>query len=310
MLNTDDGLDSQDKQSRDGFALFHTRLPNTATMGATSMMVETARRLVPEGIRQRLLWALRVRRMLVGGSSQRAFRRLEDVPVGAGAAVTPVALRIRALAGRSVSVRPGTTDLTTLIDTFWWAYHLPPETLDRSEMRVIWDLGSNVGFTVAHLAQVCPASHVVGVELDSDNAAMATSNTAPWSDRCTVVQAGIWIEDGTLAYRQDPGQEYASRIEPLIQDASLAPNASAPALSLNTLLRREASPRIDYIKMDIEGAESRVLRENTEWAEAVRAIKVEIHEPYSVASCIADLEALGFDAAPDTKHHACVVGTR
>ena len=49
------------------------------------------------------------------------------------------------------------------------------------------------------------------------------------------------------------------------------------------------------VKMDIEGAERDVLRQNTEWAALVRTILVEIHEPYDVSSCCTDLARLGFE---------------
>jgi FkbM family methyltransferase len=265
---------------------------------------------VPEGFRQKLLWSYRIRRLLVGRRARRAYRYLVGYRGPAQGYDAAVPLRIRALHGRAAWVRPGTTDLTTLVDSFWWAYHTPPASLDVRGTRLIWDLGSNVGFTVAHLAHICPSARIVGVELDPENAEMARRNIEPWAERCEIVQAGVWIEDGRLAYRRDSGVEYGFRIAPLMQDQSLQVNASAPALSLNSLLSRERAERIDFVKMDIEGAESRVLSEHTEWAAAVKTIKVEVHEPYSVADCIGDLRALGFVAVRDTKHYACVIGTR
>jgi hypothetical protein len=65
---------------------------------------------------------------------------------------------------------------------------------------------------------------------------------------------------------------------------------------------------IDFLKMDIEGAEAQVLRVNTDWARRVRCIKVEVHGPYTVEDCVRDLQALGFTARPDRKHPAGVVG--
>jgi hypothetical protein len=77
------------------------------------------------------------------------------------------------------------------------------------------------------------------------------------------------------------------------------------------LLDRYANDEsIDYVKMDIEGAEREVLRSNTEWAERVRCIKVEVHHGYSKDDCIADLQRLGFQAYPDATHFICVVGIR
>jgi hypothetical protein len=42
----------------------------------------------------------------------------------------------------------------------------------------------------------------------------------------------------------------------------------------------------------------------------VRAIKVEVHEPYTVEACIAQLRQLGFSARADDGHPACAVGIR
>ncbi len=267
------------------------------------------RRLIPWAVRERLLSATRLLRLVPDWHSYREFHRLEKITPGQGEGQPLASLRVRALAGRSVAVRPETTDLTTLVDTFGWAYHLPPAELDRRDLHIIWDLGSNVGYTVAHLAHLFPAARIVGVELDADNAAVARRNIAPWSERCDFIHAAVWTEDGTLGYRRVAGQEYGLRVAPLMDPIS-EPNATAPAISLNTLLSREPSRQIDYVKMDIEGAESRVLRENTEWAASVRAIKVEIHPPYSMSDCSTDLQELGFQTIADTKHHACVIGLR
>lgn len=67
---------------------------------------------------------------------------------------------------------------------------------------------------------------------------------------------------------------------------------------------------IDYVKMDIEGAECEVLRAAVEWAAQGRSIKVEVHDRYIVESCIADLRRLGFDAWSDVYREYSIVGVR
>jgi hypothetical protein len=62
--------------------------------------------------------------------------------------------------------------------------------------------------------------------------------------------------------------------------------------------------------MDIEGAERAVLRHNTEWAERVRCLKVELHGGYGREDARRDLEGLGFQARYDRFHPRCVVGVR
>jgi hypothetical protein len=67
---------------------------------------------------------------------------------------------------------------------------------------------------------------------------------------------------------------------------------------------------VDYAKMDIEGAEREVLRSGQSWAPRVRAIKVEIHPPYTAQACEDDLRALGFETQIEHRRCTYVVGTR
>ncbi len=87
--------------------------------------------------------------------------------------------------------------------------------------------------------------------------------------------------------------------------------ATADALSPYSLLAL-AGPgaTVDYVKVDIEGAEIDLLRRNAGWAQRVRTIAVEVHAPYSVEECRDDLAGLGFSTRVDPRHWACVIGVR
>ena len=94
---------------------------------------------------------------------------------------SPARLRLRPLGGREVLVRPGTSDADTVWGTFARGYHLPPPEVGTP--RTIWDLGANIGLTMAHFACVFPGSRVIGVELDAENAALAHhNNPVEWLD--------------------------------------------------------------------------------------------------------------------------------
>jgi FkbM family methyltransferase len=168
-------------------------------------------------------------------------------------------------------------------------------------------LGSNIGVTIAHMAVLHPSAEITGVELDPANHAVATGNIKPWAARCSVIQAAVWTEDGELHFKRQPGHEAGSRIAD--------EGESVPALSLNSLLERTGPP--DYVKMDVEGAERALLHTNTEWAQHVRSMKVEIHGGYQPDECIEDLAALGFRAEllpppwwPPARGRPCLVATR
>lgn len=209
------------------------------------------------------------------------LRRIATAPPSARGA-EPEAIRIRALGGHSVLLRPATSDAEVLVATFCGQFHLPPSEVAP---RLIWDLGANIGLTMAHMAHVFPNARVIGVEPDAGNADLARRNVAPWRDRCTVVEAAAWFQDGSVGLSSLPGLEAGIRINEGL------PSTTA-SVSLNTLLVRCGAP--DYVKVDIEGAESRVLTENTEWASDVRYITVECHAPYTVRQCTRDLDRLGF----------------
>ena len=53
---------------------------------------------------------------------------------------------------------------------------------------------------------------------------------------------------------------------------------------------------IDFLKVDIEGAEQQLLDRRR--VERVRVMKVETHEPYSQEACLHDLGRIGFSARP------------
>lgn len=261
--------------------------------------------VLPDPVRS-LLGSARDYRRLGGVMSIGSFtnyRRVVDPQAGDA----HVEIRLRSLGGQGVRVRPGTADRWALQDTFstGTSYHLPPPAV--TEPRLIWDLGANVGLTMVHFAHLYPAARIVGVELDAGNTKLCRQNVAPWGDRCEVVEGGVWTSEGVLSYRVDSGEEQGCRVEAV---ADKPTNAEAPAISLNGLLERSPGDTVDYVKMDIEGAERSVLRENTEWAASVRAMKVEVHEPYSVGDCVEDLTRLGFDAVVDDTHFAAVTAAR
>jgi len=276
-----------------------------------AVVARRALRAVPEPLKERMRLAAAYGRLTSDRESLRRFAAMRRAaPAPDAATVEPVAVRARPLGGREVLVRPGTSDADTLWDALVRRYHLPPPEAvsprgDPGPASML-DLGANIGLTVAHLAETFPGARVIGVELDAANAALARRNVAPWSERCSVVEGAVWPEDGELEYHGWSANTSSFRVTD--DEDSTALVRHARAVSLSSLV--EELGAVDYVKMDIEGAEARVLTERTGWASAVRTIKVEVHPPYTVERCAQDLQALGFATRRDRQHSWAVVGVR
>ncbi|MGI8597514.1 MAG: FkbM family methyltransferase [Thermoleophilaceae bacterium] len=276
-----------------------------------AVVARRALRAVPEPLKERMRLAAAYVRLTSDRESLRRFAAMRRAaPADDPAAVEPVAVRARALGGREVLVRPGTSDADTLWDALVRRYHLPPPEAvsggGAAGPASVLDLGANIGLTVAHLSTLFPHAWVVGVELDAANAALARRNVAPWSARCSVLEGAVWPEGGELEYHGWSANTSSFRVTD--DEDSTAVVRHARAVSLSSLV--EEAGAVDYVKMDIEGAEARVLTERIGWARAVRTIKVEVHPPYTVDGCARDLEALGFATRRDRRHSWAVVGVR
>jgi FkbM family methyltransferase len=269
-----------------------------------------ALRLLPEPVKETLRHAFVGARVTSDARSLRTYIRLTRIAHHQGSGGRAVGLRLRPLGGRTVIVRPSTSDIDTVWGTFARAYHRPPEELAGRPIRLIFDLGANIGLTMADAAVRFPQARVLGVELDAENVLLARTNLAPWRERCEVVHGAVWTSDTEVFYAPLPGHTAGHRIGGT-GPASPAGTVRVQALSLNTLLDRHAPDgRVDYLKMDVEGAESALLSETVEWARRVACMKIEVHYPYGVDECERDLRALGFETRTDPRHWGCVIGVR
>ena len=161
-------------------------------------------------------------------------------------APTKALVRLRLRGGSVVRCRPGTTDAQVFYDTFVAQYHLPPLGFHPSS---ILDLGSNIGTTIIHYAGLYPRARILGVELDEGNFLLAQRNIASLGDRCTVLHGAAWWEDGEVTYGGD--QEWGRRVQ-------ANGIRKAQAYSIPKLLD-QLGPTVDFVKMDIEGAEAEIL---------------------------------------------------
>lgn len=188
-----------------------------------------------------------------------------------------------------LACRPGTADAAMLWHTLADEMHITEMNL--RENAVIFDLGANVGYTVIDFAIKFPTATIVAVELDKENAVIARHNIAPFSERCTLIEGAVWNEDGEIDYGGGGAESLRVNASP-----RFVADRTASSFTIDTLMRMNGIEYIDFLKMDIEGAESQVLDSNAEWMQKVDTINVEAHfDHISTEECQQRLENAGFD---------------
>lgn len=199
--------------------------------------------------------------------------------------------------------RPNTTDAQVLWDTFYRKYHLPP--LKLGDNPVIVDLGSNVGYTIAHLAFLYPKSKIYGVEMNHENFLVAQKNVENLGSKITLINCAIWYQNGVITYGGDAAWGYS------IMSNKDGNSKQSTARTIDSIIDEYGIQKIDYLKMDIEGAEKFVLQNLKKWIGCVKSMKVEIHPQADFEECKKILQDEGFDCRKDTLSTLpCIIAVR
>lgn len=153
-------------------------------------------------------------------------------------------------------------------------YKFRPDT-DRPK---IIDCGSYIGTSILYFKINHPNAIVTGFEPDPSNYALLKHNLDNWAFTDTnIFNAAIWINNEGMSFSSSGNM--SSRLE---TDAGEVVNGAerVKTVRLGELLNEE----IDFLKIDIEGAELPVLRDCSEKLKNVRNLFIEYHGKYEKMS--------------------------
>jgi len=211
-----------------------------------------------------------------------------------------VSLRTSAWPNHPIRIRLGTADFTVLYATIVESFHLPPAV--RSAPRVVIDLGANIGLTMVDFAHRYPSARIVGVEMDAANAELCRVNVMPFGARCTVIQGAVWTHDGEVAYQGMTEDGY--------QINERSAGRVTRAYTIERLLTELGIEQVDLMKMDIEGAEERILPAAGNWIHRVNCLVIEVHAPMEPSHCTELLGKWGFETQLSSQHKNGVIAFR
>ncbi|MEZ4902497.1 MAG: FkbM family methyltransferase [Spirosomataceae bacterium] len=163
---------------------------------------------------------------------------------------------------------------------------------------LIYDCGANVGMSILYFKELYPNATIKAFEAEPTIAAYLRKNLINNPiEGVEIIEKAVWINNEGVWFGEgqaDDASIYGQGQKKLI-----------PSLRLRDELAKE--PLVDFLKIDIEGAEIEVLPDCTEILDRVQHLFVEFHayidEPQALAKVIEVIEQAGFRYYIDTNQH-------
>jgi FkbM family methyltransferase len=200
-------------------------------------------------------------------NDRRSFLRYgADAVLYRGLSLVPANERLRTirLGGATLTYRLQRGDIQGVREVWVEECYRPPAEIP---LDTVVDLGMNIGLTSVWYG-LHGASRLRCVEPLPTNVALGRRNLAQNGVSAEFVQAAVGPEDGTARFHVDP--RYSNRGH--VDDAG---QVEVPVVSMPTLL--SDLDRVDLLKIDVEGAEAGLLRQDASWLDKINAIIIEFH---------------------------------
>ena len=136
---------------------------------------------------------------------------------------------------------------------------------------LIIDCGANIGLSVVYFKSLYPQSTIIAYEPDEANVALLHKNIeANNFDKVVVKKEAVWIKDEKLYFKSIGSQGSQISTEGLQKEHTVEVNAICLSEAL-------LSQNVDFLKIDIEGAEYEVMKDCANSLSKVKNIFVEYH---------------------------------
>lgn len=168
--------------------------------------------------------------------------------------------------------------------------------------RSIVDLGANIGLASCYFLTQFPDAHVLAVEPDHENFELLQKNVSHQRNatRCSAIHRAVWSCEKELNVERWRGDDRFSSVRVTGEGIG---DEVVQGSSLKQIIAESSFPRIDLLKVDIEGAEVELLANAEDWLPLVDAIAIEFHnETRAQSGFDRKMQDSGFHIIRDDAH--------
>ncbi|MCF8236486.1 MAG: FkbM family methyltransferase [Bacteroidales bacterium] len=157
---------------------------------------------------------------------------------------------------------------------------------------LIIDCGANIGLSIIFFKELYPECKIIAFEADSNVFNTLQRNVESFGYKDVILHnRAVWVEDTELAFHAE-GSWGGSVIR--TNDVGVEHNSTVKSVRLLNYLFQN----IDFLKIDVEGAESNILKDCAESLDKVEHLFFEYHsfskEPQELHDLLAILHKNGF----------------
>lgn len=180
---------------------------------------------------------------------------------------------------------------------FWFLHSLTEIFVDEvyrfdksNEPHLILDCGANIGLSAIYLKYIFPNAKIVSFEPDKNVFSQLKKNLGNFKlDDIELKNTAVWIENGSVNFEADQG------VGGKINDKT-ATSQNVEAIRLKDYI---TDKNIFFLKMDIEGAEYKVLQDIENELKNIENVFIEFHaeigEKNELVNILEIIQNAGFD---------------
>jgi FkbM family methyltransferase len=191
-------------------------------------------------------------------TSFRLFRRPRELAITPPESSYPVFLRLN------------TSDVCSYRDVLICQDKSYDPRIPNFSPHAIVDAGAHIGMASLLFAHRYPKARIIALEPEPANFAALVRNVSPYKN-VVPMQAALWKEDGQV--RLGKSSAHPKGAFAIAEDG----DQRVRAITMETLMKETGISTIDFLKVDIEGAEKEVFQ-NCSWIKDVGVMAIELHD--------------------------------